>query len=81
MDTKAKHEYDAYMKDVSISKSMLATAKIEGREEGREQGREEKNKSIVISLFKEKMEIAFISRVTGLNEIKVLEILKASGLK
>jgi predicted transposase YdaD len=40
MDTKTKYEYEAYIKDRVISRSMLETAKFEGREIGLEQGRE-----------------------------------------
>jgi hypothetical protein len=36
MDTTTKYEYEAYIKDRVISRSMLETAKFEGREEGRE---------------------------------------------
>ncbi len=34
MDTKTKNEYEAYIKDKVISRSMLDTAKFEGREQG-----------------------------------------------
>ncbi|MEM9103418.1 MAG: hypothetical protein AAGB12_13970 [Pseudomonadota bacterium] len=41
------------------------------REEGREEGREENQKSVAINLLKEKMDVAFIAKVTGLSLEKV----------
>ncbi|MBK9565095.1 MAG: Rpn family recombination-promoting nuclease/putative transposase [Saprospiraceae bacterium] len=84
MDTTTKYEYEAYIKDRVISRSMLETAKFEGREEGLEKGREEGMKAntinIVIEMKKEGLEIPFIAKITKLTEDKVVKILKDNGL-
>ena len=96
MDKKSKYEYDAFIKERRISKSMLETAKFEGKEEGLEQGREQGREqgikqgleqgifntlaSTAIKLRKEGFDLAFISRITGLEEDAILTILNEAGL-
>jgi len=75
MDNTTKYEYEAYIKDRVISRSMLETAKFEGREEGMEV----KTINIVIEMRKEGMEIALIAKITKLTEEKVSKILKENG--
>lgn len=75
MDNTTKYEYEAYIKDRVIGRSMLETAKFEGREEGME----EKTINIVIEMRKEGMEIALIAKITKLTEEKVSKILKENG--
>ncbi|MBK8056060.1 MAG: Rpn family recombination-promoting nuclease/putative transposase [Saprospiraceae bacterium] len=87
MDTTTKYEYEAYIKDRVISRSMLETAKFEGREEGLEEGlekgREEGMKAniitIVIEMKKEGLEVPFISKITKLTENQVIKILMENG--
>lgn len=76
MDTKTKNEYEAYIKERVISRSMLETAKIEGREEGIEK----EKISIVTELHNEGLGIDFISRVTKLSEEAIIKILTDKGL-
>ncbi|MBK7637774.1 MAG: hypothetical protein IPJ13_28440 [Saprospiraceae bacterium] len=80
MDTTTKYEYEAYIKDRVISRSMLETAKFEGREEGLEEGREEGMKAntinIVIEMKKEGLEVPFIAKITKLQKITSLRYLK-----
>ena len=84
MDTTTKYEYEAYIKDRVISRSMLETAKFEGREEGLEEGREEGMKAntinIVIEMKKEGLEVPFIAKITKIAEDNVVKILKDNGL-
>ena len=84
MDTTTKYEYEAYIKDRVISRSMLETAKFEGREEGLEKGREEGMKAntinIVIEMKKEGLEVPFIAKITKIAEDNVVKILKDNGL-
>ena len=40
----------------------------EGRKEGIKEGRQERDKEVILNMLKEKMDIAFISKVTGLSE-------------
>lgn len=39
-----------------------------GRQEGQKEGRQEERQQIVLNMLKEKADIAFISKVTGLSE-------------
>ena len=80
MDTTTKYEYEAYIKDRVISRSMLETAKFEGREEGREEGIKANTLNIVIEMKKEGLEIPFIAKITKLTEDQVDKILKDNGL-
>ncbi len=79
MDTTTKYEYEAYIKDRVISRSMLETAKFEGREEGREEGIKANTLNIVIEMKKEGLEIPFIAKITKLTEDQVDKILKDNG--
>ena len=41
------------------------------REEGREEGRQQNMQQVVLNMLKEKTDLAFICKVTGLSEKKV----------
>jgi hypothetical protein len=80
MDPKTKHDYEAYIKDQSISRNMLATAKIEGSREGEQSGRQEgiyiSQVNTTIESFKNGLDYKFISLITGLSEDEIIKILK-----
>ena len=45
-----------------------------GRTEGRKEGRKEGREQIVLNMLKEKADIAFISKVTGLSEKEIRKL-------
>ena len=50
----------------------------EGLKKGRQEGRHERDKEVILNMLKEKADIAFISKVTGLSE-KAIKQLKNSS--
>ncbi len=52
--------------------------RLEGKREGLKKGRHEGRQEVVLNLLKEKADIAFISKVTGLSE-KTIRKLKNSS--
>ena len=52
----------------------------EGIAKGREEGREEGIKETAIRLFKAKMDLKFISKVTNISEDDLLELFRKEGL-
>ncbi len=68
MDTTARQQYDQYLKDVKISKSMIDTAKLEGKLEGKIE--------IILSSYDDGLDITRIARITKLSEAEVVRILK-----
>ena len=83
MDAQAKLEYDAYQKELAISKDVIETAKMEGRDEGLEQGIEQgieqgtENTKIQITCrsFDEGIDISTIAIITAQSEEEVKQIL------
>ncbi len=50
----------------------------EGRQEGRQAGRKERDKEVILNMLKEKADIAFISKVTGLSEKAIRKLKNGS---
>ena len=83
MDAQAKLEYDAYQKELAISKDVIETAKMEGRDEGLEQGIEQgieqgtENTKIQITCrsFDEGIDISTIAIINAQSEEEVKQIL------
>ena len=48
-----------------------------GRQEGMQKGRQEERQQVVLNMLKEKTEIAFICKVTGLSEKEIRKIQRA----
>ena len=71
MDTTARQQYDHYLKDVKISKSMIDTAKLEGKLEGKIE--------IILSSYDDGLDFTRIARITKLSEAEVMKILKEHG--
>ena len=46
----------------------------EGERKGRKEGRQERDKEVVLNMLKEKADIAFISKVTGLSEKEIKKL-------
>ena len=72
MDPATKQQYDDYLTNVRVSKSMLETAKYKGRQEGHQ----EKNTKIVLKMFDLGHKASLIAEVVELEEDKVIEILR-----
>ena len=49
-----------------------------GRWEGRQEGRQERDKEVVLNMLKEKADISFISKVTGLAEKEIKKMKNGS---
>jgi len=45
-----------------------------GRQEGIQKGRQEERQQVVLNLLKEKIEVSFISKVTGLTEKEIKKL-------
>jgi len=50
----------------------------EGRQEGLQEGRQEERQQVVLNMLKEKADIAFISKVTGLSEKTIRKLKNGS---
>ena len=64
MDATKKQEYDQYLENLQVSKSMLEIAKLEGKQEGRQEGVNE----IIIDLHEDGFpsdRIAKVSKLVG----------------
>ncbi|MYE07435.1 MAG: hypothetical protein F4X95_01605 [Oligoflexia bacterium] len=48
----------------------------EGLKKGRQEGRQERDKEVIFNMLKEKSDISFISKVTGLSEAEIKKIQK-----
>ena len=91
MDSTSKIEYEAYLKELAISKSVLSTAQIEGRIEGKVEGRiegriagkvegeSEEKKKVVIRAFENQFPIPMIAKLVSLPEEDVIRILHDEG--
>ena len=79
MDIATKQKYDDYLTSVRVTKSMIETAKLRGREEGREEGFDEKNTKIILKMHDLGQEVSFIAEVVEMKEDEVIQILKDSG--
>jgi len=64
--------YDRYWDSISVEKTIWHDARKEGLTEGREEERDE----IVGRAFKEGASISFISKITGISEKEVEDILR-----
>ena len=52
--------------------------RLQGQQEGRLQGQQERNKELILNMLKEKADIAFISKVTGLSEKEIKKLKNSS---
>ena len=52
--------------------------KEKGRWEGRQEGRQARDKEVVLNMLKEKTDISFISKVTGLSEKEIKKLKNSS---
>ncbi len=56
----------------------LKKGRQEGLQEGRQEGRQEERQQVVLNMLKEKADIAFISKVTGLSEKTIRKLKNGS---
>jgi PD-(D/E)XK nuclease family transposase len=76
-----KLAYDKYLEDLSSEKSVMITARIEGRDEGLKEGRvQEKRQGIVKALLKKKLNIEEISEDFEVSIEAILQIKDEEGL-
>ncbi|MBC6416166.1 MAG: hypothetical protein GDA46_07290 [Bdellovibrionales bacterium] len=61
-----------------IMENVRESIKEEGRQEGMQKGRQERDKEIVLNMLKEKVEIAFISKITGFSKEEIEKLKKNS---
>jgi predicted transposase/invertase (TIGR01784 family) len=88
MDTTAKQQYDAHIKHLMVSKSMIESAKFEGRHEGRQEGIKKgiekgmiKSKTItVVAMHEDGFTPKQIAKYVELTEVEVLKIIKENNL-
>ena len=66
--------YESYWDQVRREKSMIISKYEKGRAEGRAEGRVDGLKTIALKMREESMDIAAISRLTGLSEIEIGEL-------
>ena len=76
MDATRKQEYDQHLESLQISKSMIETAKLEGRQEGNL----ENKLQVIFSSFREGIEIPLIAKIVSMTEEEVVKVLKNEGL-
>jgi len=72
--------YEESLKKHRDLKNVMDSHKRMGFDEGIAKGREEGKKETAIRLFKEKMDIKFISKVTNISEEELLELFRKEGL-
>ena len=72
MDATRKQEYDQHLESLQVSKSMIETAKLEGIIE--------KKLQVILSSFKEGIEIPLIAKILSMPEEEVVKVLKEEGL-
>ena len=70
-----KTEQEAFRKRIFTKKGGYMDVRENIRQEGRQEGRQERDKEVILNMLKEKADISFISKVTGLptKEIKKLK--------
>ena len=74
-----REEYEERERDLQDKISIIASYRDNGLREGREQGREEKQKEIIIDMYKEKIDIDLICKVVKLSKEVVEEIIKENS--
>jgi predicted transposase/invertase (TIGR01784 family) len=79
MNTIEKQEYDTYIKNVKISKSVIESVEYAAREEGIEKGIEKAKINAVLKGFDNSLTISLISNLNDLTEEEVVKILKDHG--
>ena len=83
MNVIEKQEYDTFIKNVKISKSVMESEKYvskeEGREEGREEGIQETKIKAVLKGNENNLSISFIANFIDLTEEEVIKILRDHG--
>ena len=76
--------YDRYWDSISVEKTIWYDARkeglTEGRVEGKIEGKEEERDEIVGRAYKEGASMSFISKITGISEKEVEDILRKLGL-
>ena len=79
MNIVEKQEYDTFVKNVRISKSVIESAKLESLDEGYEKGRVETKIKAVLKGYENNLSISLIANVNDLTEEEVIKILKDNG--
>ncbi|HMP28528.1 MAG TPA: hypothetical protein PKD85_02950 [Saprospiraceae bacterium] len=83
MNVIEKQEYDTFIKNVKISKSVIESEKYvskeEGREEGREEGIQETKIKAVLKGYENNLSISLIANFIDLTEEEVMKILTNHG--
>ena len=63
---------------MNVREEIREEGRWEGRKEGLKKGRQERDREVVLNMLKEKTDIAFISKVTGLSEKEIKKLKKGS---
>ena len=79
MNVIEKQEYDNFIKNVKISKSVIESEKYVSKEEGREEGIQETKIKAVLKGYENNLSISLIANVNDLTEEEVIKILKDNG--
>jgi predicted transposase/invertase (TIGR01784 family) len=79
MTEEEKTAYWRYLDSLAREKDQLETAKIEGKEEGIKLGIEQEQIKIITNGFKAGVTIEMLSIITGLEEVRIIAILKENG--
>ena len=62
------------LKQGGLMQDVREIIKEKGRWEGERKGRKERDKEVVLNMLKEKADIAFIAKVTGLSEKEIKKL-------
>ncbi len=79
MNAAEKQEYDTFIKNVKISKSVIESAEYVAREEGIEKGIEKAKINAVLKGYENNLSISLVSNLNDLSEEEVIKILKDLG--
>ena len=58
---------------MNVREEIAARNRQKGRQEGRQEGRQARDREIILNMLKKKVEIPFISEVTGLPEAEIIK--------
>jgi predicted transposase/invertase (TIGR01784 family) len=79
MNVVEKQEYDTFIKNVKISKSVIESAQYVSKEEGREEGIQETKIKAVLKGYENNLSISLMANVNDLTEEEVVKILRDNG--
>ena len=66
------------LKQGGLMQDVREIIREKGRWEGRQEGRQERNKEVILNMLKEKADISFISKVTGVSEKAIRKLTDSS---